>query len=163
MVKKHFKQIATIDIGVKNSAIAFFDCAKIIDFALFSARSTVEIDHLLSKFCDRFKSIECVFIERQLGVNTKAVFIEGQFHMWFTIKFPSIKIERYQPRQKYFLIDKTEYKTLYNTQYKRKKWAVCFAKSKLDDRRELLDRFESLQKRDDVADVIVMGYSLFYD
>lgn len=143
--------IAAIDIGRVNSAIAFWNIGQLTWFEKFSANSIDDLITNLSNMKTYFDTTTHIFIEQQMVSNFRAVQIEAQMFMWFKLVYPYIHVERFPARRKYSTIDKT----IFNSQYKRKKWAVDYAKTLIPT--HLLCHFNKLQKQGDVADAIVIG------
>lgn len=136
--------IVGIDIGSKNFGLSFFRQGELFDFDLTSWEKFQEnnVD---------FSTYSLVVIEEQMRQNIKAIRIEAQLKMWFKLKWPHLKIKSFKARHKYKLCDKK----VFNSQYKRKKWASIFVGKDLPE--NLKEKFESLLKTDDVADAIVIG------
>ena len=146
-----FQNIASIDIGTKNSAIAVWKRRKLIYFEKFSVENIKSLIESMNKYKKYFKTSSHIFIEQQMRVNHKAVIIEAQMYMWFAINCPKVTVELFSARKKYKNLDAT----IYNTKSKRKKWVVEYIQIYLPDNLKIL--FNELEKKDDVADAIIIG------
>ena len=146
------ENIAAIDVGMINSAIAFWKDSKLVFFESFEAKSVLQLSKNLKKYEQYFQHVTHVFVEQQMRINFRAVKIEAQVYMWLTMAFPKIVAKSFAARKKYMFIDKV----VYDTKYKRKKWAAKFAETIIPP--DLLGTFLSLKKRDDVADAILIGH-----
>lgn len=142
--------IAAFDIGLKNSAVAIWLNGELVFFEKFSAENCKILKSNLESF-KQLEKVDIVVIEQQMANNVKAIEIQGEVKMWFETRLPLVKVELFQSRLKYIGIDRL----IYNTKYKRKKWAVEFAGRLIP--KDLQDKFFSLEKKCDVADAIVIG------
>ena len=143
--------IGAIDIGTKNTAFVFWVNGILNYFTSMAANNIDELVNSLNHLLNHFELCSHIYIEQQMRTNFNAVKIESQMKMWFKIIFPKIKIISFSPKKKYQNIDKT----IHNTQYKRKKWASNFVLQLIPPC--LLEKYQELKKKDDVADAIIIG------
>ena len=146
--------MSTIDVGATNSAMAVWLNSVLVHFQVFTAHTCATLAANLDTMAVWFRQVSVVHIEQQMRSNTRAVQIEAQVYMWFALTLPHVKCVGFAARNKYTGLDRT----VYNTKYKRKKWAQEYALTLLSDSQRC--DYLKLKKRDDVADAIVMGHTL---
>lgn len=142
----------SIDIGRIHCALVFWEANTIVHFQLCTMRDEVELDMCLRNCDSLWSTCSHVVIERQMRSNVAATKIEHQMSIWFRLVWPHLSIVLFESRNKYKNIDKT----IYNTKYKRKQWAIEYAQTLLAP--HLHDSFNGLHKRDDIADAIIIGH-----
>jgi hypothetical protein len=140
-----------IDIGSKNTACAFWVNGTLDYFTLMPASNIDELVQNLDQLVNYFGNCTHIYIEQQMRSNFNALKIEHQMKMWFKIVCPDISIISFPPKKKYMNIDKN----IYNTQYKRKRWASSFVIQYIPPC--LFEQYQSLRKKDDIADAILIG------
>ncbi len=146
------KNIAAIDVGFKNTAIAFWQEGQLSYFETFPAQNCQELDKNLKRLSDHFEKTTHVFVEQQMTSNGRAVKIEYQIYMWLHLSFPHIIFEAFSARKKYIFMDKA----IYSTKTLRKKWACIFAKTLIPE--SMQNKFSQYKKQDDISDAIVIGH-----
>jgi hypothetical protein len=143
--------IGAIDIGTKNTAYAFWTNGNLNYFTLQPASNIDELVNSLNNLSNYFTKCSHIYIEQQMRTNFNAVKIECQMNMWFKLSMPNVNVISFPPKKKYQNIDKI----IYNTQYKRKKWASNYVLQFIPP--NLFEEYTCLKKKDDVADAILMG------
>jgi len=154
---------ATIDVGYREMAVSFWLGGHLIEFIKFSlceqkkynqCHIVRELDKKLLELWPKFQRCRKVFVEGQYSKNIKAIRIESQLVMWFHVKAPDIEVKTFPAAKKYIWCDKK----IYDTKLKRKRWAIEYVKNTLKD--DMLVSFLSYEKKDDIADTIIMGLVL---
>lgn len=135
------EKIICIDIGIKNTGVAIFDniSKKLIDFYLISLENLDKFIKEMYEF-DRLENIKMVIIEKQMAKNIKACALEAQLLLWFGLK--KIKTKLFPAKNKYTTCEKS----IYNTKYKRKKWAINVVKSFINQN-NLIEKFQKIKKK----------------
>ena len=154
---------ATIDVGYREMAISFWLGGYLVEFEKFSLCETKKysqtniiicLDKKMKELLPKLQRCKKIYIEGQYSKNIKAIRIESQLYMWFYINIRGVAVSSFPASKKYIWCDKK----IYDTKLKRKRWAVEFIKDKIPP--ELLSSFLSYDKKDDIADTIVMGLVL---
>lgn len=149
--------ILTIDVGYKSLAYSIwingelnkFDIVDILrNHSYKQSIITKNLDKFLYSLGGNFKN---VVIESQFRSNIKAIRLESQIEMWFRVKYPETIVIHFPAKKKYIECDLN----IYNSKYKRKKWAIEYVKKILN--KEQTQIFLNLDKKDDVADAIIIG------
>jgi hypothetical protein len=145
---------ASIDVGKKNMAVAFWINNVLDNFKTFEAINLNLLVENLNLMASHFQKCTHIFIEQQMKVNLNALKIQNQMEMFFKLIHPQIIVKTFPSRDKY----KEMNRQLYQTKYSRKKWACNFAIQFIPNTFKF--DFLKLKKKDDVADAIIIGATL---
>ena len=134
-----------VDVGSRHCACALFLQQKLATFSLFEANNVQQVAQEMLNY-----SPEIFVLEQQLPCNKKATKIATWLEMFWYCK--NTKFEFFASKKKYALVklDKSVDK---------KKWAIQYIDEFLycTDNKDLLQKWNKLHKKDDVADAILIG------
>lgn len=150
-----FSKVVAVDIGVKHFAYCVINDGA-IDFNIIElSKNNNDIINDLIEFIERQSLSDhfVLIIEQQVINNVKAMIIQN---ILMTIcKLKNINYVLFNPKLKFNYIEGEKIKLSYK---QRKNKSIDYAKIYLNKfHKELIDIFEQFDKKDDIADAIVMA------
>lgn len=153
-------KIVAFDMGKINFAWAIVDISTnvIEKFDLVSLDSDLNIYRALHGYLLKIESnfIDCVtiLVEQQMKTNYQALKLSQHVLAFFYLRFPEKKIQEWSAnyKTKLFGLEKT-------TKSKRKQFAIEKVRNYIKNDPVVSELFETLKKKDDVADCILMCFS----
>ena len=157
--------LKTIEIDPKNESKEKLKKKDIIDLILSKIKTDAKKQEKVQKhpkdlglsmfeIMDEYKDIwsncNIFLIERQMTTNFQALKLSHYLEAYLKINYPTKKILNYNASMKTKKLGAVDLKTKKD----RKDWTIQFVKNLLDG--DNLRYFESLSKKDDVADVVCM-------